>query len=179
MSHPEPQPGWGQPSPGQGGPRSPRKGNTGKIIGFSCLGAIVLVVVLIIALLAIGGGDDGEPDQPHTSPATQPTAGRTPTSKEPQTDSGPRGDVRITACEVDSATNWPSAELTITNRSSKASNYVVQVEFVDASNTRLSEATAATNNVAPGQQSEVTAQGLDQITSKITCRITDVTRYAS
>ncbi|MEU4728931.1 MULTISPECIES: FxLYD domain-containing protein [unclassified Streptomyces] len=86
--------------------------------------------------------------------------------------------MKITACEVDSS-NWPHANLLITNRSSKASDYWVQVEFVDATGKRLSEAYASTNDLAPGQQSAVTAQSLDQVTVKITCRITDVSRYAS
>ncbi|MFD3740265.1 FxLYD domain-containing protein [Streptomyces sp. NPDC058629] len=53
--------------------------------------------------------------------------------------------------------------------SSKASNYVVQVEFVDASGTRLGEASAAASNVAPEQEVNTKAQGLDQITTKVTC----------
>ncbi|MFD3660332.1 FxLYD domain-containing protein [Streptomyces sp. NPDC058659] len=80
---------------------------------------------------------------------------------------------------MDSATKWPSAELLVTNRSSRASNYIVQVEFVDASHRRLGEAYATTNGLAPGRQSRLTAQGLDQITAEITCRITDVSRFAS
>ncbi|MER7516679.1 FxLYD domain-containing protein [Streptomyces sp. NPDC126499] len=174
MSHQDPQPGWGAPPPGQGGPPPPRRRSTGKIIGFSCLGVLALVVVLIIAVVAIGGDDD-EPDRTPTSPAA---TRETRASERPQ-EEGPEGDVRITACAVDSATKWADAELLITNRSSKTSNYLVQVEFVDASGRRLDEATAATSNLAPGQQSKVTAQGLAQITAKITCRITDVTRYAS
>ncbi len=67
----------------------------------------------------------------------------------------------------------------ITNRSSKASNYIVEVEFVDASNKRLGEALATSSGLAPKQRSEVTAQGLTQVSTKITCRITDVTRTAS
>jgi len=174
MSHQDPQPGWGGPPAGQGGPPPPRRSSAGKIIGFSCLGVLALVVVLVIAVMATGGGDD-EPDRTPTSPAA---TRETPGSQRPQ-EEGPEGDVKISACAVDSATRWASAELLITNRSSKSSNYIVQVEFVDASGRRLDEATAATNNVAPGQQSKVTAQGLTQITAKITCRITDVTRYAS
>ncbi|MGW6564806.1 FxLYD domain-containing protein [Streptomyces sp. NPDC054975] len=177
MSHQEPQPGWGTPPAGQGAPPPPRKGRTGKILGLSCLGVLVLIVV-VVAALAASGGDD-EPDRTPTSPATRPTAGEMTASGQPEEGDGPRGDVRIRACEVDPVTKWAGAELLITNRSSKASNYIVQVEFVDASGRRLSEAVAATNNLAPGQQSEVTAQGLDQITTKVTCRITDVTRFAS
>ncbi|WP_137989178.1 FxLYD domain-containing protein [Streptomyces vilmorinianum] len=129
-------------------------------------------------MLTVGGGDD-EPERETPASPSQPTARETSAPGLPQEESGARGDVKITACEVDPVTKWPSAELLITNRSSKASNYIVNVEFVDASNKRLSEAVAASNGVAPGQQSKVTAQGLDQITARITCRITDVTRYAS
>ncbi|MFI0990801.1 hypothetical protein [Streptomyces exfoliatus] len=131
-------------------------------------------MAIIAITLAAGGGDD-EPERTTTS-----SPGReTPSSQRPQEESGARGDVEITACVVDPATKWPSADLLITNRSSKASNYIVNVEFVDASNKRLSEALAASNGVAPDQQSSVKAQGTDQIATKITCRITDVTRYAS
>ncbi|MEW5659289.1 FxLYD domain-containing protein [Streptomyces cinereoruber] len=136
------------------------------------------MIVLVVALVAVSGGDD-EPGRSPTSPGTRPTTGETPASGEPQEESGPRGDVRITACEVDEANQWARADLTITNRSGKASNYVVQVEFVDASGTRLGEALAAANKVAPGQKVETAAQGLDRITTDVTCRITDVTRLAS
>ncbi|MFF9015908.1 FxLYD domain-containing protein [Streptomyces sp. NPDC014870] len=166
MSHQQSQPGWGQPQPGGGGEPPRRTRSTGKIIGLSCLGLIAVAVALVAAVTLTVGEDEPERRTP-TSPAT------------PQEENGPRGDVRIAACEVDSVTKWPSAELLITNRSSKASTYMVQVEFVDAANRRLSEAYATTNNVAPGQQSRVTAQSLDQVTVKISCRITDVTRFAS
>ncbi|MFF5933323.1 FxLYD domain-containing protein [Streptomyces sp. NPDC012508] len=139
---------------------------------------IVLIVVVVVAVFAVAGEDD-EPDRTPTSPTAQPTAGERTASRQPEGESGPRGDVKITACEVDPVTKWADAKLLITNRSSKASNYIVQVEFVDASGRRLSEATAVTSNVAPGQQSEATAQGVEQITAKVTCRITDVTRFAS
>ncbi|XIE81694.1 FxLYD domain-containing protein [Streptomyces sp. SBR177] len=102
-----------------------------------------------------------------------------PPGRSQQEERGARGDVRITACTVDPVTKWPSAELAITNRSSKPSNYVVQVEFVDASGKRLSEAYASTNGLRPGQEAAVTAQSLDQVSVKVTCRVTDVTRYAS
>ncbi|MFF6772048.1 FxLYD domain-containing protein [Streptomyces sp. NPDC012637] len=169
MSHQQPQPGWGPP-PGQGtGTPAPRRRNTGRIIGFSCLGLLALVVVLFVAVLAIRGGGDDERGPVPTSPPGRSRA----------EESGARGDVKVTVCKVDPVTRWPSAELLITNRSSKASNYVVHVEFVDASDKRLSEAYASTNGLRPGQQAAVTAQSLDQVSVTVTCRITDVTRYAS
>ncbi|MFF7183560.1 hypothetical protein [Streptomyces sp. NPDC008121] len=169
MSQQVPPSGWGQP-PGWAEPTQPPKRNTGKVIGLSCLGAIVLVV----AILAIGGRGD-EPDQTPASPATTRSAER----ERPQDETGARGDVQITACQVDFLTKWPSATLLITNRSSKASDYVVEIEFVDASNKRLAEAGAGSNGLAPGQRLTVTAHGLTQVLTKITCRVIEVTRYAS
>ncbi|QGZ51860.1 hypothetical protein GPZ77_28895 [Streptomyces sp. QHH-9511] len=175
MSHQQPPAGWGPPPGTEGGPPPRRKGNAGKIIGFSCLGAVLLVVALIVAITLVArdgdGGGDGDPER--RTPVPRSPSGR------PQEESGARGDAKITTCEVDPVTKWAAAELLVTNRSSKASDYIVHVEFVDASGTRLSETYASTNDVAPGQQSKVTAQGLDQVTAKITCRIKDVTRYAS
>jgi hypothetical protein len=48
------QPGWGTPPPM---PQPPRR-NTGRIVGFSCLGVLALFVVLGIVVAAVGGGDD-------------------------------------------------------------------------------------------------------------------------
>lgn len=181
---PPPPPGWQQPQggPGWGGPPPPRKSSAGKIIGFSCLGVFAVFVVLIAVGLTMGGGDSGSSKGGSATVADKPSTGR---SSAPAKETaagvpdGPKGDVRITACKVDATTSWPSAELLITNRSSKTSNYMVSVEFVDASGKRLADAFTATNNLAPGQQAEETAQGLATIKAKIKCQVTEVTRYAS
>ncbi|GJF32870.1 hypothetical protein KNE206_55700 [Kitasatospora sp. NE20-6] len=88
-------------------------------------------------------------------------------------------DAEITKCEVDGTLHWPSAEVTITNHSSKSSNYIVQVEFLDASGTRVGEGMAATNGLAPGQKSVQKAQGASDIKGKMSCKVIDVTRYAA
>ncbi|MGW7433274.1 FxLYD domain-containing protein [Streptomyces sp. NPDC054861] len=134
----------------------------------------VLVVALVVTILAVGGDSGDGPDRTPASPAS-----RSAERERPEDESGARGDVRITACEVDPATKWPSATLLITNRSSKASNYAVEVEFVDASNKRLGEALTGSSGLAAGQQATVTASSLTPVSVKITCRITDVTRFAS
>ncbi|WP_431676022.1 FxLYD domain-containing protein [Kitasatospora sp. KL5] len=88
-------------------------------------------------------------------------------------------DVEITKCSADPVLHWPSAELTITNHSSKASNYMVQVEFLDASGTRIGEGIAATNGLAPNQKSMQKAQGATEAKGQLSCRVIDVTRYAA
>ena len=88
-------------------------------------------------------------------------------------------DVKITSCSVDELTKFPSAKVTITNKSSKTSNYAVEIEFTDSKGTRLDEGMASTNNLAPKQVSKQTAGGLTEASGPIKCKITDVTRYAS
>lgn len=176
------QPQWGRPPAGWGGPPPSRKSNAGKIIGFSLLG-IGLVFVLIIGLaLAVSGGDSGSAKGGSAAVADDATVAESSDSPEATAagvPDGPKGDVKVTGCKVDATTSWPAAELLVTNRSSKTSNYLISVEFVDGSGKRLGEAFSSVNNLAAGQQAEETAQGLDTITSKIKCRVTEVTRYAS
>ncbi|MGW1766105.1 hypothetical protein ACWCQL_18775 [Streptomyces sp. NPDC002073] len=131
---------------------------------------LVLAVGVIGALFT--GTDSDKPDGPAVSGTGTGRASEAPAA-------GPAGDVKITACEVDPATGWASAELLITNRSSKTSTYSVSVEFVDSANKRLGEAFASASRLASGQSAEETAQGLDRIGVKVSCRVTHVTRFAS
>ncbi|WP_275672748.1 FxLYD domain-containing protein [Streptomyces anulatus] len=177
--------GWGQQPPQWGGqPPAPKKSNAGKVIGFGCLGAVALLVVLGAVGMALGGTDSGSDTgsdgvlEVTASPSEGAAKEKAPEA-EAEAPKGAEGDVKITACEVDSAMQWPSASLDVTNRSSKTSNYIVQVEFVDKDGTRLGEGTAALNNLAPGQVSKEKAQGLTQVSGKVECRVTKVTRYAS
>ncbi|MEV5688159.1 MULTISPECIES: FxLYD domain-containing protein [unclassified Streptomyces] len=176
------QPQWGQqPGWGQQPPQQPKKKSTGMIVGFSCLGIVVLVIMLGIVGAVMGGTDSGSDEGgilEVTAPPTKAAEKKDDAPKE-KDDAGPEGDVKITECEVNGATQWPAAKLEITNRSSKQSNYIVQVEFLDKDGTRLGEGTAATNNLAPAQLAKETAQGLAQVDGKVTCRVTKVTRYAS
>ncbi|MEU4356076.1 FxLYD domain-containing protein [Streptomyces virginiae] len=154
------------------------------MLGFGCLGIVGLIIIIGIAGALVGGRDDtagnaSEPSQTAASPKAAGAASAKPPASKPAPPAGAEADVEITDCEVDSATKWAKADLTITNRSSKKSNYMISVEFVNKAGTRVGEAIAATNNLAPGQAAEETAQGLDQITDKITCKVTKVTRYAS
>ncbi|MFD8407196.1 FxLYD domain-containing protein [Streptomyces anulatus] len=175
--------GWGQQPPQWGGqPPAPKKSSAGKVVGFSCLGIVGLVVVLGVAGVMLGDTDSGSDTGSNgvlevtASPSEGAAKEKTPEAEAPK---GAEGDVKITACEVNGSTGWPKADVLITNRSSKKSNYIVSVEFVDESGKRLGDAMAASNNVAPEQEVEVDAQSLDKVEGKVSCKVTEVTRYAS
>ncbi|WP_420311734.1 hypothetical protein ACOB87_28330 [Streptomyces sp. YS-B37] len=113
--------------------------------------AVVVIVVIVVAV-AIG------------------------TSKSPN--HSPSADVKITSCAVDPTTQLPLARVEIHNHSSKASTYSVTVEFDARNGTRLAEGAALSLTVAPGQTVKTSAGGLDQVTQKVTCKVTKVNRIA-
>lgn len=167
-----PPPGWGPrppegpPPPGESGPQvpgwaepppqPPRSTNTCLVVSLILGGLAVLAVIGIIVAIAVVER----------------------TVENPPGD-GPADDLEITACEVDGDTRWPHADLTVTNHSSKTSDYVVSIEFVTTSGTRVAEANVAVDNLAPDQVARERAQGLTQVDGQVSCSITDVTRFAS
>lgn len=70
---------------------------------------------------------------------------------------------------------------TVTNGSSKRSNYSIEVSFVDGDGRQVATSGALVSNVEPGQQAKWSATGVgDSATTwDITCKVVDVTRYAS
>ena len=139
--------------------------------------AAIGALAATLSLTACGNSGTSNPTPTTTTPRTPSTHATTAPATPKDHTAG--NDVKIDSCEVDPTTGFPAAKITITNHSSKTSNYAVQVEFVNAGGTRLDEGLAATNNLASGQASEETAQGTTQVSGTISCKVTDVTRYAS
>ncbi|MEU0631072.1 FxLYD domain-containing protein [Streptomyces sp. NPDC005989] len=178
-------PGWGAPLP------PPKKSRTGLIVTLSVLGGLVMLGgcgVLVAAVAGSGGtihessasgssraDDEPEKNAPGKSEPAEKPAKEKPAKKE----TGPEADVKVTGCTVNSSTTWPAADVEIVNHSEEKSNYIVSVEFVNSAGDRLGEGMAATNNLAPGQKSVQKAQGLDATSGKVTCKVTDVSRYPS
>lgn len=115
------------------------------------------------------------------SPTTQAPA----TSAEPSTTaapSGPAADVAITAC-ADSENGFlgPEATLTITNNSSKTSNYIITIAFESPDGaTQIDTGSAFVNNLGPGQSTTKTASSLQTDRGQeFVCRVADVSRFAA
>lgn len=181
-----PYPQWQQPAPGWGAPLPPRKSRTGLIVTLSVVGGLLFVGLLggLIALVASAGGSSSHSSgsgsaAPAGSEAAddsgeQPAAGQ-PTGAQATDEAA--ADVKVTSCEVDSLTEWPSADVEVVNHGAKAASYVVNVEFLDGDGTRLAEGLAASTSLDPGQKAVEKAQGLSKIPGKLTCKVFKVTRY--
>ncbi|WP_329592161.1 FxLYD domain-containing protein [Streptomyces sp. NBC_01362] len=183
---PQQGPGWGAPMP------PPKKSKTGLIVTLSVIGGLVVLggCGAVVAGIASVGSTTENSATGHSPAAEAPKGGPSEADKaeepaekkkpaEKPADKGPEGDVKITSCKVNGSTTWPAAEVEIVNHSDEKANYIVSVEFVNAKGDRLGEGMAATNNLAPGQRSTQTAQGLDATSGKVECKVTDVSRYPS
>lgn len=75
----------------------------------------------------------------------------------------------------------PVATVSVTNRTSKTSNYFITVAFNSTDGaTQLDTAIAVVNNLAPGQTASADALSFkSNITSKFVCHLAKVTRLAS
>ncbi|WP_256790127.1 hypothetical protein [Frankia sp. AvcI1] len=89
-------------------------------------------------------------------------------------------DVTITACAADPTTGFAAAKVTVTNHSSKPSNYAITIAFESTDGkTQIGTGLVAVNNLAPGQQSPQDANSLTAASGPFTCKVADITRYAA
>lgn len=157
----------------------PKKNKAGLIAVLGCSGVLVLAVIGGVVALASSGGDDG-PSSAGVASSSPSAAGKVPAKEKPEAEpKGDEGDVTVTGCVVNGTTSWPAADVEIVNHSGVKSNYIVSVEFLDKAGTRLGEGMAAANNVAVGQKVRAKAQGLAETSGKVSCKVSNVTRYPS
>ncbi|CAO5186465.1 conserved exported hypothetical protein [Frankia sp. AiPs1] len=102
------------------------------------------------------------------------------TSSKPASGPAHAEDVAITACAADPTTSFAEAKVTVTNHSSKTSNYAITIAFESQDGkTQIGTGLVAVTNLAPGQQSPQDANSLVAATGPFTCKVAEITRYAA
>jgi len=157
-----------------------------------CLRFVVGFVVVLIVLAIVGALVAGLSHKTTTSRTSTPVEPAQLASQavpsfslpappaDENTAHPPIEDVALAGCSVDPSTGWPSCQVTIVNRSSKTSNYLVTVSLLSADDkTKYGDMIATVDDLAPGQTSPQTAQGFVVMPAGGHAVITDVQRYAS
>jgi hypothetical protein len=88
-------------------------------------------------------------------------------------------DVKITSCVKDPTSGFADAKVTVTNNSSKPSNYVITIAFDNADGSQLATSPVFVSNLDPGQSSVQDANAITDATPGYTCKIADATRNAA
>lgn len=110
------------------GPTPPRKkSSVGKIVGFSCLGAVGFFVLIGILMAVVGGDDDGGAARPDAS-ATASAEESSPTTESEDTTHEPAADapvklvakaIEFTPSVLHNGGEFTSVKVTVTNNSDK------------------------------------------------------------
>ncbi|GAA5016836.1 hypothetical protein [Kitasatospora paranensis] len=85
-------------------------------------------------------------------------------------------DVTLTGVPTTATDGYPAAILTITNSTSTAANYAVQVDFSDSSGATVETVVVGTADVAPGERRTVLAHGDKQVQSN-SAKVVRAQRY--
>ncbi|MEV7177734.1 hypothetical protein [Kitasatospora sp. NPDC093679] len=144
----------------------------------------------------VGGANTGQ-SAPASSPrsvvSTPASAQASPVPTQSSPTGGGEGDVQLLSCTVTDdpfGTGYHSgnfvavADLSVTNHSSKVSDYSITVEIVDRAGNRLDTTYSFVSRLAPGQSQndgDEDAKGIKSIGegAQPTCRILSVDRIAS
>lgn len=129
-----------------------------------------LAAVAVLAVVAVGGvsaavGDSKDKATPSAS------SSEAPLSSSGNKENPPADDVKLGAIATDQFGSL-KVPVSVTNNTSKASNYSIQVEFLDAAGARLASDYAYPLALAPGQTAQETVGQL--VTSDKTKQVKDV-----
>jgi hypothetical protein len=135
-----------------------------------------VIAVIVIASVASSGGSKS--DTKTDTPSASPSDGAAKSSSN-TTDHPPQNDVTIEQCTGPNVLGMPEASGKIVNNSSKSSNYMFHIEFLDGSGTRIASGYVVENDVAPGQTATWNTPGDAQTAAPTSCRVVDVERFAA
>ncbi|GHB38717.1 hypothetical protein GCM10010347_05240 [Streptomyces cirratus] len=178
MSQQFPQPGPPQPGYGYPPPPAPRKSNAGKIVGFSCLGVVGVVVLLgVIGALITGGDGQKSPARPAAAAASQPAkAPEVQPSKAPEEKQSVTVTAQKTAFKASvlaQGDGYTSVSVTVTNNSTKSINVnPLYFTITDTNGTKHAAQLAADENqidtveLAPGENITGAVTGKGSFTAK-------------
>jgi hypothetical protein len=113
------------------------------------IAAIVIAAVIVVAIVVLATNDS-------SSSATK--------------------DVTVQACDAGSGGDKPTASGQIVNHTSKASNYVIRLEFTDPQGNQVSEGVTAVNDVEAGATAAWELTGVRTAKGSIKCDLTGVSR---
>lgn len=134
---------------------------------FWALGAFGIIIVAAAA--GSGGSGSGTTD-------TKQNGGVSSLSNNGE--NPPQADVAMSKC-TNGEYGLADVEVTITNHSSKRSNYTVSLNLLDSSGVKVGEGTAISNNIEAGQSAVESVLASSSGKTFATCQVTEVNRFAS
>jgi hypothetical protein len=133
--------------------------------------ALALVGALTVSTLLTGCNTDAK--QPSSIATSAPTSAA-------GTGTGHVEDVTIISCDIDPTIQFPAIKYTVTNHSSKRSNYIIEIVVTNAAGQQVGTAPGAVNGLEPGQSTAPQDTSTAAVAAgPIKCKVSSVSRYAA
>lgn len=113
------------------------------------IAVLVVAAVVVVAIVLFAGNDSSDPA---------------------------KDDVTVQACTADPDGDKPTATGQILNGTSKPSNYVIRLKFLDAPGNQVSEGVNVVNDVEPGATATWKLTGTRGAKGPVRCEVTGVSR---
>jgi hypothetical protein len=144
---------------------------------------LALLVIIGLSVAASSGGSDEDPpvaaggeDTGGEDTGGEDTGVRSSSGNE---ENPPADDVSVTSCEADDV-GFMVAKGTVTNNSSEASDYIIEIAFESSDGaTQYGTGSAFVSGLEPGQNTPLDANSLTEAGGEFVCRITEVDRFAA
>ncbi|MCB1041182.1 MAG: hypothetical protein KDA94_16855 [Acidimicrobiales bacterium] len=143
---------------------------------------VLVALTAVVAAAASGSESDGGGDSKGSD--TTAAAGDTTASDAGTKSSGEASevdDVKVNTCGKDDTLGFAQANITVTNNSSKASNYMIEITFTSKDGkTQIGTGNSFIQNLAPGQNKTEDVSSLDDAgDAEIVCTVSSVDRTES
>jgi hypothetical protein len=174
-----------QPYPYQGyPPKRPRSGLPVWAVLLIALGALFAGSVMFVGCVALVASSDVDPDPTRPPVVATPTGtGEAPPPPAETPVPAPTGlfqhpeDVTLESCGPGSL-GWGDAGVRVTNNSSEASTYSIQVAFESPDRATLyATGYAFVSRLEPGQTTVSDASTATEVPADVVCRVTQASRY--
>lgn len=145
---------------------------------------IVFVALIAVVASAASGSESESGDSKGSDTTAAATGGSTSTpdsSAKSAGDAGEVDDVKINSCGKDDTIGYAQANITVTNDSSKASDYMIEITFTSKDGkTQVGTGNSFIQNLAPGQTKTEDVSALEEAGDlELVCTVSSVSRTES
>lgn len=178
-------PGWWQASDGRWYPPQPanlaptpppaNKSNKGCLTALAIVGVLAVLGIIAVVVLIAVAADEAEEAVDRVRVSEEGVRSFSGNETNP-----PAEDVVVTECATDEL-GYMVARGTVTNHSSEASDYFIEVAFESEDEaTQLATGNASLSSIGPGQDAPLEANSFTEAPGELlSCRVTEVNRFAS
>jgi len=140
---------------------------------------LIISVALIATVAAVASGSESDGGSGSSKEST--SSDSTETSKSSAGESDEVDDVKLDSCGDKDALGFVQAGITVTNNSSEASDYLIEITFTSKDGkTQIGTGNTIISNLAPEQSKTETVSALEETDqTEIVCEVSSVDRYAS